>query len=542
MKSPWIVLVLVISTITVSAQNTPSAFDGRRADVGHEVATGVPVDYAARCPGADAFRGAAAPASITSSNLSEVDLAQLSRSMVTGGVTLARALRSGDDATAPEAFEAKSRISIVSNGVEFEAYSLLNVQEHDFEGVLIFSPVPRIVRAELAARNIDVPWSVMTIAPGSATGSIRLGLVGHGPAEDYALFDEGSPPSAASGVQTDVSDGCVDCIKGQLINAACEAVAVAISCKTVVGCPGAIMAAVIKSVIGDVCSQFSLVACAAQCAIPTISLTPGSNTTFPPSNVQVQVSVSGVQSGNWVAILRGTALVYLRTGFGSSDTYSWPATQGTYRIMAGNIPLLASMPWYKSSSNVVIASANAPPTANFVFTTSGLTANFEDRSTDSDGSIASREWNFGDGTTSTSRNPSRTFASAGSKSVSLRVTDNGGKSHSTTKTVTVEQWSSCSGSVYTGSLNQGSGAVQPGGGYYTTTRSGAHTGRLEGPLGTDFDLFLYRWNGAAWVVAASGSTGSNNEVVSYNGAAGSYYWLVSAYRGSGSYRLCISRP
>jgi PKD repeat protein len=80
---------------------------------------------------------------------------------------------------------------------------------------------------------------------------------------------------------------------------------------------------------------------------------------------------------------------------------------------------------------------NVAPVANFSSTASGLTATFTDTSTDSDGSIAARSWNFGDGTTSTATNPSRTYAAAGSYSVSLTVTDNGGLSNTRTQSVTV---------------------------------------------------------------------------------------------------------
>lgn len=80
---------------------------------------------------------------------------------------------------------------------------------------------------------------------------------------------------------------------------------------------------------------------------------------------------------------------------------------------------------------------NAPPTANFTFSTSGLTAAFTDSSTDSDGSIASRNWSFGDGGTSTATNPSHTYASSGTYNVILTVTDNLGATGSVTKTVTV---------------------------------------------------------------------------------------------------------
>ena len=72
---------------------------------------------------------------------------------------------------------------------------------------------------------------------------------------------------------------------------------------------------------------------------------------------------------------------------------------------------------------------NTPPVANFSFATNGLVAHFTDTSSDADGTIASRSWNFGDGTTSTATNPARTYAAAGTYTVTLTVTDNGGASH-----------------------------------------------------------------------------------------------------------------
>lgn len=80
---------------------------------------------------------------------------------------------------------------------------------------------------------------------------------------------------------------------------------------------------------------------------------------------------------------------------------------------------------------------NVAPVANFGDTISGLTVNFTDSSTDSDGTIASRAWNFGDGSTSTATNPSHTYAAAGTYSVSLQVTDNGNATNTKTQSVTV---------------------------------------------------------------------------------------------------------
>lgn len=83
------------------------------------------------------------------------------------------------------------------------------------------------------------------------------------------------------------------------------------------------------------------------------------------------------------------------------------------------------------------APSNSPPSANFTFTVSELTATFTDSSTDSDGTVVSWNWNFGDGSTSTAQHPTRTYTAAGTYTVTLTVTDNGGATASTSKSVTV---------------------------------------------------------------------------------------------------------
>ena len=83
------------------------------------------------------------------------------------------------------------------------------------------------------------------------------------------------------------------------------------------------------------------------------------------------------------------------------------------------------------------AGANTAPAASFSWSASGLTVSFTDSSTDSDGVIASRLWNFGDGTSSTATNPTKTYAAAGTYTVGLTVTDDDGASGSTTRSVTV---------------------------------------------------------------------------------------------------------
>jgi PKD repeat protein len=80
---------------------------------------------------------------------------------------------------------------------------------------------------------------------------------------------------------------------------------------------------------------------------------------------------------------------------------------------------------------------NVAPIANFSATTNALVVSFTDSSSDADGTIASRNWNFGDGTTSTATSPSKTYAAAGTYNVSLTVTDNAGATHTKSVAVTV---------------------------------------------------------------------------------------------------------
>ncbi|MEA3376524.1 MAG: S8 family serine peptidase [Chloroflexota bacterium] len=80
---------------------------------------------------------------------------------------------------------------------------------------------------------------------------------------------------------------------------------------------------------------------------------------------------------------------------------------------------------------------NVPPSADFTYTTSDLTAYFTDQSTDSDGSIVSWAWDFGDGSTSTEQNPSHTYAADGTYPVTLTVTDDDGATDTASQDVTV---------------------------------------------------------------------------------------------------------
>jgi PKD repeat protein len=69
---------------------------------------------------------------------------------------------------------------------------------------------------------------------------------------------------------------------------------------------------------------------------------------------------------------------------------------------------------------------NDPPDANFDVRCTDLTCTFNDRSKDDDGTMVSWSWSFGDGSTSSERNPVHTYAESGRFDVVLTVTDDRG--------------------------------------------------------------------------------------------------------------------
>ncbi|MGR9105799.1 MAG: DNRLRE domain-containing protein, partial [Gammaproteobacteria bacterium] len=121
-----------------------------------------------------------------------------------------------------------------------------------------------------------------------------------------------------------------------------------------------------------------------------------------------------------------TTTSFTDTGLGSNTTYGY--TVEAYDA-AGNFS--------GQSTSVPMTTANNPPSASFMVATNQLTVTLTDSSTDSDGTIANWQWDFGDGAGSTLQNPVHTYAAGGTYTINLVVTDNDGGLDSTSRSIMI---------------------------------------------------------------------------------------------------------
>ncbi len=163
-------------------------------------------------------------------------------------------------------------------------------------------------------------------------------------------------------------------------------------------------------------------------AKPTASFTETSN--------GLKVSVNAGDSAD----VDGTVASYAwdygdgTTSTGKTDSHTY-ASAGTKTITL----IVTDDAGAQSEPSVqTVAVTNNKPTASFTATPTGLKVSVDaSDSSDSDGTIASYAWDYGDGTTGTGKTDSHTYASGGDKTIKLVVTDNAGGSDTVTKTVTV---------------------------------------------------------------------------------------------------------
>jgi PKD repeat protein len=108
-------------------------------------------------------------------------------------------------------------------------------------------------------------------------------------------------------------------------------------------------------------------------------------------------------------------------------------------LAAASAALILGSACSDKGGNITPPPPNTPPVAAFVATCTGFACVFTDQSTDADGLITSRVWDFGDLGTSPDLNPSHTYVGTdpASYTVTLTVTDDSAATNATTRTVNV---------------------------------------------------------------------------------------------------------
>jgi len=155
-------------------------------------------------------------------------------------------------------------------------------------------------------------------------------------------------------------------------------------------------------------------------------------------------------------ITEGDSVTFTDLSTNNPDTWDWVFAGGTpgtstqqnptvtYNTAGTYTVTLTATNAYGSdvetkTDYITVQPAGQPPTADFTYTTDGLTVNFTDTSTDPDGTIVSWDWDFGDGNNSTLQNPSHTYATGDTYTVTLTVTDNDTLTDAIGKDVTVTE-------------------------------------------------------------------------------------------------------
>ncbi len=133
--------------------------------------------------------------------------------------------------------------------------------------------------------------------------------------------------------------------------------------------------------------------------------------------------------------------------------------------------------WYVDDVSVQTDSNDGGnnPSASFTYSPSspevGETIQFTDESSDSDGNIVSCSWEFGDGSTSSEQDPSHTYGSAGTYTVSLEVEDNDGSTDTYSKDLSISQDQGDMNTVFSDNFEEGPLGWGTGGLWHLTSES-----------------------------------------------------------------------
>ncbi|MGP9745367.1 PKD domain-containing protein [Brachybacterium sp. AOP29-B2-41] len=183
---------------------------------------------------------------------------------------------------------------------------------------------------------------------------------------------------------------------------------------------------------------------------------------------------------------------------------------------------------------------NQAPVASFTTSASGLEIAVDGSgSTDSDGSITTYAWDFGDGETASGVTATHQYADPGTYTISLTVTDDDGATHSTTATQVVTAEVLAAGDTFSRTTTNGWGTADAGGGW-AVTGGGSSAASVESGVGT---LTLPASGGRSMVLSSTSLEDSESSMVyTLTGAPSSgalYVGLESRFDAGSAYRSTV---
>ncbi|MBC7218606.1 MAG: PKD domain-containing protein [Hadesarchaea archaeon] len=268
-----------------------------------------------------------------------------------------------------------------------------------------------------------------------------------------------------------------------------------------------------------------------------------------------------LNNGNTSAIVS-----YVGYYFSSNKSIYWVDIPDNVLVI--NATMVISVPEsYRSADRIYVLTTRGNswpilmrPVADFTFSpsqpTPGVSVQFTDNSRDSDGWVVSWSWQFGDGSTSTKRNPSKQYAQNGIYLVTLTVVDDDGLTGTVTKTINVGSAPdfSLSANPNSGSVTQGNSAntiitatsLNGFSGSVTLSASGLPSGASTSFSTNPLSLSANGSANSTLTISTSSSTPTGTYSITVTGTSGSlsrsavYMLTVNASGGGGGSYINIS--